>query len=71
MREILEGRSQEYISLPILPLKNMAVLPGSIIPVIVGRQASIEAVETALKGDRALFVEIVSFLDFTAHDFVT
>jgi ATP-dependent Lon protease len=58
MHKLLEGRPQEYLSLPILPLKNMAILPGSIIPVIVGRKASIEAVEVALKSDRNLFVTL-------------
>ena len=42
--------------LPLLPLKNVAMLPKSIIPVIVGRDISIKAVEHALKNDRMLFV---------------
>jgi len=32
-------------SLPLLPLKNVAMLPKSIIPVIVGRDISIKAVD--------------------------
>lgn len=44
------------ISLPLLPLKNVVVLPKGIVPIIVGRQSSIAAVEQALKGDRALFI---------------
>ncbi len=43
-------------SLPLLPLKNVAMLPKSIIPVIVGRDISIKAVEHALKTDRMLFI---------------
>jgi ATP-dependent Lon protease len=43
-------------SLPLLPLKNVAMLPKSIIPVIVGRDISIKAVEHALKHDRMLFI---------------
>ncbi len=46
--------SEEF--LPLLPLKNIAMLPKSIIPVIVGRDISIKAVEHALKTDRMLFV---------------
>lgn len=42
--------------LPLLPLKNVAMLPKSIIPVIVGRDISIKAVEHALKHDRMLFI---------------
>jgi len=43
-------------SLPLLPLKNIAILPKSIIPIIVGRDISIKAVEHALKNDRMLFI---------------
>src|SRR5690242_2308434 len=43
-------------SLPLLPLKNVAMLPKSIIPVIVGRDISIKAVEHALKNNRMLFI---------------
>lgn len=43
-------------SLPLLPLKNMAILPKTILPVIVGRDISIKAVENALKTKRHLFV---------------
>lgn len=43
-------------SLPLLPLKNVVILPKSIIPIIVGRDMSIRAVEHALKMDRLLFV---------------
>ncbi|MCX5925106.1 MAG: endopeptidase La [Candidatus Dependentiae bacterium] len=42
--------------LPLLPLKNVVILPKSIIPIIVGRPLSIQAVEQALKGDRQLFI---------------
>ena len=42
--------------LPLLPLKNIALLPKSIMPIIVGRDISIKAVEQALKTDRMLFV---------------
>ena len=43
-------------SLPLLPLKNVAMLPKSIIPVIVGRDISIKAVEHALKTNHMLFI---------------
>jgi ATP-dependent Lon protease len=42
--------------LPLLPLKNVVLLPKSIRPIIVGRQSSIQAVEHALKHDRSLFI---------------
>ena len=43
-------------SLPLLPLKNVVILPKSIIPIIVGRDLSIKAVEFALKHNRSLFI---------------
>jgi ATP-dependent Lon protease len=42
--------------LPLLPLKNVVILPKSIIPIIVGRDMSIRAVEAALKADRMVFL---------------
>lgn len=42
--------------LPLLPLKNVVILPKSIIPIIVGRQSSIHAVEYALKHNRTIFI---------------
>ena len=50
---ILEAPEQ---MLPLLPLKNVVILPKSIIPIIVGRPLSIRAVEYALKHDRVLFI---------------
>jgi ATP-dependent Lon protease len=46
--EILQQPTSENI-LPVLPLKNIVVLPSSIIPIIVGRKSSVKAVEHALK----------------------
>ena len=42
--------------LPLLPLKNVVILPKSVIPIIAGRDLSIEAVEYALKHDRTVFI---------------
>ncbi len=46
--EILQKPTSENI-LPVLPLKNIVVLPSSIIPIIVGRKSSVKAVEHAIK----------------------
>lgn len=43
-------------SLPLLPLKNVIILPKSILPIIVGRTMSIRAVEEALRHDKILFI---------------
>ncbi len=54
--EALAQPSSENI-LPVLPLKNLVVLPSSIIPIIVGRKSSVLAVEHALKNhNKTIFV---------------
>jgi len=40
----------------LLPLKNVVILPKSIIPIIVGRPSSIRAVEYSLKTDKSIFI---------------
>jgi len=50
------GTQKHHNFLPLLPLKNVSMLPKSIIPIIVGRQISIKAVEYALKHTRIIFV---------------
>ena len=47
---------EEKKLLPLLPLKNVVLLPKSIIPIIVGRQSSVHAVEYALKHNRTIFI---------------
>ncbi len=51
-----ESANQDNI-LPVLPLKNIVILPSSIVPIIVGRKSSIQAVEHALKHhNKTIFV---------------
>lgn len=54
--EFISGPPHGFHTLPLLPLKNVVILPKSIIPIIVGRPLSIKAVEYALKHDRTLFI---------------
>lgn len=49
-------QEQEDTFLALLPLKNVVILPKSIIPIIVGRKSSIQAVEHALKNDKSIFI---------------
>jgi ATP-dependent Lon protease len=46
----------DHNKIPLLPIKNIVILPKSIIPVIVGRPASVKAVEEALKDQKGIFV---------------
>ncbi len=41
-------------SLPLLPIRDAVVFPSMILPLFVGRDVSIHAVETAVEGDRLL-----------------
>ncbi len=54
--ETNESVGLERTTLPLLPLKNVVILPKSIVPIIVGRSLSIKAVEHALKQDHTLFI---------------
>lgn len=60
---------------PVLPLKNIVTLPSSIVPVIVGRQSSIKAVEFAMKHNgKTIFVTSQKHPDTenpTVHDIFT
>lgn len=42
--------------LPLLPLKNVVILPKTILPIIVGRPSSIQAVEYALEHEKTIFI---------------
>ncbi len=42
--------------LPLLPLKNVVMLPKSIQPILVGRKGSMQAVEHALAVDKTIFI---------------
>lgn len=53
---LMETPEEQDTFLALLPLKNVVILPKSIIPIIVGRASSIHAVEHALKGDKTIFI---------------
>lgn len=52
----LPAESENMMFLPLLPLKNVVILPKSINPIIVGRASSVSAVEYALKHNKHLFI---------------
>ena len=49
---------QTYIpeTLPLLPIRDIVVFPYMIVPLVVGREKSIRALDEALKGDRLIFL---------------
>ena len=42
--------------LPLLPIRDMVVFPYMIVPLVVGREKSIRALDEALKSDRLIFL---------------
>lgn len=44
------------IELPVLPLRDVVVFPHMVIPLFVGRQKSIKALESALEGDKKILL---------------
>ncbi|MCF7899159.1 endopeptidase La [Candidatus Babeliales bacterium] len=56
-------KTVEVKMLPVLPLKNLVALPKSIIPVVVGRDISIKAVEYALEHGKEVFVTAQKSMD--------
>src|SRR3546814_9634990 len=44
------------IELPLLPLRDVVVYPHMVIPLFVGREKSIEALESAMAGDKQILL---------------
>jgi ATP-dependent Lon protease len=50
------GESAEPRTLPLLPLRDIVVFPGMVVPLFVGRAKSIHALEEAMEQDRELML---------------
>jgi ATP-dependent Lon protease len=48
--------AEDVTALPVVPLRDIVVFPQTMVPFVVGRRASLLAVEKALAGDRRLFL---------------
>ncbi|MDF1826849.1 MAG: endopeptidase La [Legionellaceae bacterium] len=44
------------VSLPVLPLRDVVIYPGMVIPLFVGRERSIRALEAAMMDDKRIFL---------------
>jgi len=51
-----ENPKEDLITLPLVPLRDIVVFPGTLLPFIVGREGSLRAFSAALNGDKRLFL---------------
>jgi ATP-dependent Lon protease len=49
-------RKGETLDLPVVPLRDLVVFPGMVVPVFGGRRPTIEAIEEAMAGNRKVFL---------------
>ncbi|MEM5528462.1 endopeptidase La [Gammaproteobacteria bacterium AS21] len=56
MDQIVDSNIQEIVTLPILPLRDVVVYPHMVIPLFVGREKSIEALEAAMAGGKEILL---------------
>jgi len=50
------GDNVELIELPLLPLRDVVVYPHMVIPLFVGRERSIQALEEAMASDKQILL---------------
>jgi len=51
-----ERKRDEWVELPLLPLRDIVVFPHMVVPLFVGREHSIQALNTAMAGSRDIFL---------------
>lgn len=56
MDQIVDSNIQEIVTLPVLPLRDVVVYPHMVIPLFVGREKSIEALEAAMAGGKEILL---------------
>ncbi|HOJ52272.1 MAG TPA: endopeptidase La [Syntrophales bacterium] len=52
----MNDRERKLISIPLLPLRDVIVFPHMIVPLFVGREKSIAALEEAMKQEKGIFL---------------
>src|SRR5262245_24142245 len=46
----------EQIKLPMVPIRAVVIFPFMMVPFVIGRESSVNALEVALKGDKRIFL---------------
>ena len=52
----MEQNEDQTLTLPLLPLRDVVVYPQMVIPLFVGREKSIQALEVAMEGDKKILL---------------
>jgi len=50
------GKSESLKLIPLIPLRDLVIFPSTLVPFIIGRDSSIEAIEKATEKDRNIFL---------------
>ncbi|MBT7977985.1 MAG: endopeptidase La, partial [Rhodospirillaceae bacterium] len=56
MSDLSEKQTEIPVVLPVLPLRNIVVFPGMIVPLFVGREKSIRALEDVMADDKEMLL---------------
>jgi ATP-dependent Lon protease len=56
IEDMTKAKSEGSMELPVLPLRDVVVYPHMVIPLFVGREKSIHALEAAMDGDKQIFL---------------
>lgn len=54
--ELVGGEQKSTINIPLLPLRDIIVFPGTVVPLFVGREKSIQALEHAIAGTKEILL---------------
>ena len=54
--DLARKEQREVMELPLLPIRNTVLIPNVAVPLLVGRDQSIKAIDEAMSGDHTLFV---------------
>jgi ATP-dependent Lon protease len=56
MFDFIKNKEEKNISMPLLPLRDVVIFPHMIVPLFVGREKSIAALESAMKYEKGIFM---------------
>lgn len=51
-----QHRGPEYLTMPLVPLRDIVVFPGMVVPLFVGREKSVNALEQAMDSGKKIFL---------------